>query len=606
MDPNAPPMFTGVGPGAGNGLPPGNPGVAGSSPNGGPGTSEGGPAAGGVINPDAANGPGRPAPSLTDTGDTGPIVDEFGAPLPVDQLAPLQACSTPGPQVLRRLNSVQFRNTLSAVFGESNIPDSNPLNDPLTLGYNVDSDDLVVQGLDAQAIGSVAEEIAAAVRASGGVTQLAQGCTDIANNDCRRGFVTRVGERLSREPLNEERVTTYAQLFTATAEDGAPLNASFDDGAELVIQALVQSPFSIYRREIGTQQGGEYVLTPFEVASELSYMLTNSPPDADLMAAAQSGQLGTNEQILAQAERLLTTAAADDVLSGFVTAWLDLDRLVGKVKAGVDISDGLRQAMLEETRQLFLQVFNEGGTIGDLFSATYTFMNQELSSFYGLNLATGAEFQQVDVSGGVRVPGVLGHGSYLAAHALADNSSPVQRAFVVRERLLCNDLPEVPTNLDTNLKPQAADATSRERYAAHSSNAVCANCHVLMDPVGFTFEAYDGYGRFRATEAGKPVDTSGGLPLMDESGPTGVTVAMSSVTDLANYLALSEQTRACLVNNMSYYAYGIANAAKWASSDKVCTDHFIRNVARTSGNTLKSVMTGILTAPHFTRRVQAK
>jgi hypothetical protein len=93
---------------------------------------------------------------------------------------------------------------------------------------------------------------------------------------------------------------------------------------------------------------------------------------------------------------------------------------------------------------------------------------------------------------------------------------------------------------------------------------------------------------------------------MDENGPVGITVTMSSVADLANSLSISEQTRACLVNNLSYYAYGIANAAKWAPADKVCTDHFIRNVARTSGNTLKSVMTGILTAPHFTRRVQAK
>ncbi|HTV24981.1 MAG TPA: DUF1592 domain-containing protein, partial [Polyangiaceae bacterium] len=588
MDPNAVPGFTGV-PGPGGNVPPGSDG------------SQGGinaPGNDGVTNPgDVMNSQSGRNPSITGTGDSGPLVDENGMPLPVDQLPPLQACNTPGPQVLRRLNSVQFRNTLDSVFGEANIPDSNPLNDPLTLGYDVDADDLVVQGLDAQAIGSMAEEIAAAVRQNGGLAQFTNGCTDINNNDCRRGFVTRVGERLSREPLNDERINTYAGLFTATTDDGTPLSTSFDEGAELVISALIQSPYSIYRREIGQQQGAEYVLSQFEVASELSYMLTNSPPDNDLMAAARNNQLGSNEQILAQAERLLATAQAEDVLSGFVTAWLDLDRLVGKVKAGVDISDSLRQAMLEETRELFLQVFNEGGTIGDLFSATYTFMNQELSSFYGLNLANSAEFQQVDISGGVRVPGVLGHASYLAAHALADNSSPVQRAFVVRERLLCNDLPPVPTNLDTNLKPQAADATSRERYATHSSNAVCYNCHQLMDPVGFTFEAYDGYGRFRTTEANKPVDTSGGLPLMDENGPTGVTVAMGSVSDLANYLSLSEQTRACLVNNLSYYAYGIANNTKWAASDKVCTDHFIRNVARTSGNTLKSVMTGILTAP---------
>jgi hypothetical protein len=593
MDPNGVPGFSGL-PGQNGMLPPGSM----------PGVNT--PGNDGVIDPNnVMNTQSGRNPDLTDTGDSGPLVDENGMPLPVDQLPPLQACNTPGPQVLRRLNSVQFRNTLTSVFGAERVPDQTPLNDPLTLGYNVDSDDLVVQGLDAQAIGSLAEEIAASVRESGGIAAFAQGCTDINNNDCRRGFVTRLGERLSREPLDETRINTYAGLFTKEV-DGTRLSTTFDEGAELVIQAMVQSPYSIYRREIGQQQGGEYVLSQYEVASELSYMLTNNPPDQQLMDAARNNQLGSNEQILAQAERLLATAEADDVLSGFVTAWLDVDRLVGKVKAGVDISDSLREAMLEETRQLFLQVFNEGGTIGDLFSATYSFMNQELSSFYGLNLATGAEFQQVDISGGVRVPGVLGHGSYLAAHALADNSSPVQRAFVVRERLLCNNLPEVPTNLDTNLKPQAPDATSRERYATHSSNAVCYNCHQLMDPVGFTFEAYDGYGRFRSTEAGKPVDTTGGLPLMDDNGPTGVTVAMGSVTDLANYLALSEQTRACLVNNMSYYAYGIANANKWASADKVCTDHYIRNLARTSGNTLKSVMTGILTAPHFTRRVQAK
>src|SRR5690606_19128182 len=131
-----------------------------------------------------------------------------------------------------------------------------------------------------------AEEIAASFRQSGGIAQFAQGCTDINNNDCRRGFVTRVGERLSREPLNEERTATYAGLFTQTTDEGTPLNANFDDGAELVIQALFQSPYSVYRREIGTQQGGEFVLSPFEVASELSYMLTNSPPDETLMAAA--------------------------------------------------------------------------------------------------------------------------------------------------------------------------------------------------------------------------------------------------------------------------------------------------------------------------------
>jgi len=242
-----------------------------------------------------------------------------------------------------------------------------------------------------------------------------------------------------------------------------------------------------------------------------------------------------------------------------------------------------------------------------LFSSTRTFMNQELANFYGMSgMVTSPDFQEVDVTQGARVPGVLGHGSYLAAHALADNSSPVQRAFVVRERILCNDLPPVPMDLDTNLRPQAADATSRERYANHSSNGVCYNCHQLMDPVGFTFEGFDGYGVVRATEAGKPVDTTGSLPLMEGRNPAGISVPMASVADLAVYLSESEQMRACAINNLSYYAYGIANEAKWSTQDKSCTDNFIRQQARNSGNTLESVMTAILSAPHFTRRVQAK
>jgi hypothetical protein len=603
MDPDGRTPFTGINPGGpGGNMQPGGPGGVSA-----PGND-------GVTDPnDVMNSQeGRDA-NITGTGDTGPLFDENGMPLPVDQLPALQSCAKPGPQILRRLNSTQFRNTLRSVFNDLVPADANPLNDPLTLGYDVDSDDLLIQGLESQAIGSVAETISAAARQNGLIQQLANNCTNLADNNCRVTFVNNVASRLYREPLDNERRDRLVALFTAQGPGGEQLVTDFADGAELVIQAAIQSPYMLFRREIGTPMGnGEFQLTQHEIASELAYMLTNNPPDDQLRQAADNNQLGSSDQILAQAERLLQTETAQDVLGGFVTAWLDVDRLESKVKAGLDIAPELREAMLEETRQLFLDVFFNGGTIGDLFSAQYTFMNQELASFYGMQGAANAQdFSEVDISGDVRVPGVLGHGSYLAAHALADNSSPVQRAFVVRERILCNDLPPVPSDLDTNLRPQPPDATSRDRYRAHSENGVCYNCHQLMDPVGFTFESYDGYGRFRETESGKPIDSSGALPLMDESGPifrsdgSVLSVPMGSVVDLANYLSLSEQARACLVNNLSYYAYGIANANKWASDDKVCTDHFIRQVARDSNNTLRSVMTGILTAPHFTRRVQA-
>jgi hypothetical protein len=551
------------------------------------------------------NTQGNRVPSISGTGDTGALTDEFGNPLPVDQLPALLNCDTPGPQLIRRLTGEQYRNTLVSVFESGDVPSSAALRDATTLGYNVDADDSLVEGVDAQSLMNLAEDVGTWAQGAGVIARFSNGCNDANNSDCRQNFVRALGERISREPLDQTRVDRFAALFTAS-DDGIPLATSFDEGAAMVITAMVQSPYLLYRRELGTQQGGLFQLTPHEVASELSYLLTNSPPDAALMEAARNNQLSTPEQIEAQADRLLATDAAKEVLAGFVRSWLDINGLAGKVKSGMELSDQMRSDMLQETEELFLDVFTNNGPIGDVFNAPYTFLNAPLSAFYGLSGPTSDNFERVELAGTNRVPGVLGHGAFLADHALADNSSPVQRAFVVRERLLCNDLPEVPTDLDTNLDPPDPNGTSRQRYTQHSENPVCYACHQLMDPIGFTFENYDGYGLRREVENGQPVDPSGALPLMGDNGPTNVSVPMADVSDLANYLAISESSRACLANNLSYYAYGVANTNKWGREDKLCTDHYIRQVARTSGNTLRSVLTGILTAPHFTRRVASK
>jgi hypothetical protein len=370
---------------------------------------------------------------------------------------------------------------------------------------------------------------------------------------------------------------------------------------------MVQSPYMLYRRELGptNRNNQTFQLTQYEVASQLSYFLTNGPPDSALMDAAKNNQLNA-AGIDAQATRLIDGGAADAVFGTFVRAWTDVDRLLPKAKAGNDaLTMDVRNAMLEETNRLFADVRDSGGAIGDLFSANFTYLNKPLADFYGIPGPTGNDFTRVDLTGTNRVPGLLGQGSYLTAHALADNSSPVQRAFVVRERFLCNDLPEVPTNLDTNLKPQIAGNTSRERYAAHDGNEPCHSCHKLMDPVGFTFEHYDGFGLRREMEAGKPVDSSGGVPLMEGKNlvTPEVTFPLADSAGLATYLSQLENVRACMINNLEYFSYGIANEAKWPSEQKVCTDNFARQEARENGNTLQSALMAVLHAPTFPTRV---
>jgi len=539
-------------------------------------------------------------PSLSSIENNGPTTDENGAPLTADQLQPLTACATPGPRQIRRLSSQQYRNTLVEVFGADDVPDAPVLRDPATLGYHVDADDSLIEGLDADALMGQAEDIAEWAVSTNKLERFSNGCN---NNDqnCQENFIRNLGKRMSRETVDPERVSRFRELFNGEGVD------SFQEGASRVISAMVQSPYMLYRRELGPTDRNQttFQLTASEVASELSYFLTNRPPDDALMQAAEQGRLGSQDDIDREAARLLATPQAAEVLGEFVRGWTDVDRLLTKAKEGADLSPELRNDMLEETNLFFADVL-ANGTIGDLFGAQFTFLNKRLSDFYGIQGASGDGFERVDISDGRRVSGLLGHGSYLTAHALADNSSPVQRAFVVRERFLCNDLPEVPTNLDTNLKPAVATDTSRERYGRHSSEEPCRSCHKLMDPIGFTFENYDGFGRFRDTEAGKPVDSSGGVPIME--GRTLVqpekTFPLNGVDELADYLGQLEDVRACMINNLAYFSYGIANEAKWASTDKVCTDNFIRQEARDSGNTLKSALMGVLHAPHFTTRVR--
>jgi hypothetical protein len=188
---------------------------------------------------------------------------------------------------------------------------------------------------------------------------------------------------------------------------------------------------------------------------------------------------------------------------------------------------------------------------------------------------------------------VLGHAAWLAQHAQPENSSPVQRGRAIRERLLCATIPEVPKNLNTTLAPPGTFKTNRERFEKHSADAACSGCHQQFDPVGFVFENYDGFGRYRSTDNGNPVDATGTLKLASGDIP------LNGPQSLIDYLSTSDQVRACVVRYMSYYAHGRDN---WTG--KQCNDDKVRIESAKNGNSLKSVLMGLLHAQTFTRRVQ--
>ena len=147
---------------------------------------------------------------------------------------------------------------------------------------------------------------------------------------------------------------------------------SFSDGAQAVISAMLQSPYFLYRSELGTQAGGAFNLTPFEVATELAYLLTGSTPDDTLLSAADSvaaGSLTLTAMIDQQATRLLRRSSASNATAvmGFMTGWLGLDRLYTTAHDDTVLMmpKTVRDAMNTESQSLILEAFNGGGSLGE-------------------------------------------------------------------------------------------------------------------------------------------------------------------------------------------------------------------------------------------------
>jgi hypothetical protein len=508
----------------------------------------------------------------------------------ITSLPAASACrtSSPGPRALRRLTAAEYSATLRDLLGDPNLPLTSVFSDPIALGFSVDSHLLVVQGLGAQQLMDQAESIAhfAVTNHLAKLTPCTS--TDVA---CRQAFIRQFGKRAHRAPLSDAEVGVYETLFAA--------EASFADGAEAVIAAMLQSPYFLYRRELGVSDGSGYQLSSHELASSLSYLLTGSMPDAELFAAADSGALAQPDELARQTERLLQSPSGHRAVASFMNGWLELSKLqtVAKDDGVFKLGDSLRQAMAEETRALIESaIFQQNGSFASLLTTRSSFVNQELANHYGLKDAStrGVDFTPVTFDPSERDGGLLAQGSILTAFATASQSSPVQRGKLVRTRLLCQPLPPPPANLDTTLKPAAGAVTTREHFAQHSANPICAGCHRMMDPIGLGFEHYDAFGRRREQENGRAIDASGSV-----ASDTGDT-AFVGLPGLVDYLTTQagDEVNACLVRYWSYSAFG---SPGW--DEDQCTYDAISQNAKLEGFALKSVVKSIVKTARFSRRV---
>jgi hypothetical protein len=540
-----------------------------------------------------------------------------GTSVPAPTALPTEnACSTPGspgPRVVRRLTAGEFAASIADLFGDKTVPVAQVFNDSRVLGFTVDSNTLRVQDLNADQLMTNAEAVANWVVTTPAqlakITQLATCSSHDAN--CAKLLIKNFGRKAFRTAIsdNDSRIASYSSLFMAEPD--------FATGVSTVISAMLQSPYFLYRSEIGPVGAtGTIKLTPYEVASSLSYLLTGSMPDDTLLKAADAvpnnDATALSKMVDDQAARLLAPSggdplppAAQNALMNFMSGWLGLDRLYTNVKDDkvLMLKDDQRADMATETKKFILDIWgaSTGNTVGDLFGANYTFLNQNLADYYNVHPdGVSSTFSKVTLPSG-RDGGILAQASILIGYARADLSSPTQRGHLVRSRLLCQDVPPPPAGLDTKFTPNTNLKTTREQYLqghAAPDHQPCYGCHKVMDPIGVAFEHYDSFGRYRNDENGVPIDATGTIYSANAKDGDVHVDGLSGAQGLQTYLAQSDDVKACLVRYWSYYAFGTAS---WPQDG--CTYDAIRAEAASKSYSLKSVLTAILHSPRFTTRV---
>jgi hypothetical protein len=334
---------------------------------------------------------------------------------------------------------------------------------------------------------------------------------------CARRIVGTLARRAYRRPVSDGDLAPLLGFYREAAAAGG----GFDDGIEMALRATLASTeflFRIERDPAGAGAGTAYRLDDVALASRLSFFLWSSPPDDQLLALAERGELRRPEVLEREVRRMLGDRRAAALSTNFAGQWLHLRNLAAArpdARLYPDFDDNLRQAFRRETELLFETILKENRSVTELLSAKFTFLNERLAKHYGVPNVYGDHFRRVGLDAQPERAGLLGHGSILTVTSYADRTSPVLRGKWILENMLGMPPPPPPQNVPPlgDAKRSGKTLSMRERMLAHRGNPTCASCHQLMDPAGLSMENFDAIGRWRTRgDDGTAIDASGSLP----------------------------------------------------------------------------------------------
>jgi Protein of unknown function (DUF1588)/Protein of unknown function (DUF1592)/Protein of unknown function (DUF1585)/Protein of unknown function (DUF1595)/Protein of unknown function (DUF1587) len=505
------------------------------------------------------------------------------------------------PSQLARISVPEYQQTVNAAFGTfvsgerfEGLPSDGRAGPFWSNDESAVNDDSVSQ------YRLVAEHVAATVVAKGaGVLK----CQAVVDDACLNLFLARTARALFRNEASASEITLYRDLFRATESKG-----NIADATRVTIAAMLQSPEFLYQLPVGVQVqasvadgvGEVLQLSGAALANRLAYFLWGAPPDGELLAAAARGDLDSIPGLEREARRLLLDPRSDRRLGQFHTQWLGLEDLPFRTFPSTQPAgyDSLRLGFYSEVQAFGARVVREeDAKVSTLLTADWTMVDAQVGAFYGVQ-GLPAGVSRVTLPSKERA-GLLTQAGFLATHLHDASTQAVHRGKAIRELLLCQTIPPPPANIDPRITADPM-LSPRQRLEAKTRDPSCQGCHQLMNPIGFTLERFDVWGRYRnivddpSSGLQFAVDARGGVSNADLLG------ALDGHIELTQALAKSEVLHRCVTRQ--WFRFGVGRSE--SKEDEKSID-FIWERYQASGQNLRELIIAIaISDPFRFRRYQ--
>ncbi len=458
---------------------------------------------------------------------------------------------------LRRLTEQEYRNSIADIFGKE--IEVRGAFEPTFRSSGlaaVSTASLSVTPVGFESFNKMADDIAGQVTAEKYRSKLPCAPRDPKAPDdaCATKIISHYGRLLFRRPLTAAELDNRVGLSRRIAEQ----TNDFYAGLRYSLSVLLQLPDFIFRSEVAipSADGRGGTLDSWSRATRLSFLMWNTTPDAELLRAAESGELNTPEGLAKQVDRLMASPRLDAGMRAFFDDMLQLDTLdtVSKdsllyPKWGSGMADSAREETLRTVISLAL---HENRDIRDLMTTRETWIDRRLAVLYRVPFPFTSDWVKYEFPPDSGRSGLLTQISMLAMFSHPGRSSPTKRGVALLDIFLCSPTPQPPNNVDFSVvnDPKSPLKTLRERLMAHATNQVCASCHTRSDPVGLALEDFDTIGGYRTTENGVPIDVSASIQGHSFSGAQG----------LGQYIHDDPQYPACVARKLYSYSRGVKNS----------------------------------------------